>query len=135
MRYDNWDVILFPFDSGVPIKEFRVICGTSLDAGWFTVLDVPIFLCALTTPEFSLESEIRIPTMTCFIPSLECGRQFKVSIHSWVNHPEGSAFTKAKCTESSQEVKFEARVFIHGDLVAYASLVPFSPPISAYLLG
>lgn len=31
MRYDNWDVILFPKDSAVPIQEFRTACYTTHD--------------------------------------------------------------------------------------------------------
>lgn len=29
MRYDNWDVILFPKDSHVPIQEFKTACYVS----------------------------------------------------------------------------------------------------------
>lgn len=35
MRYDNWDVILFPRDSLVPIQEFRTACYASQDEGMF----------------------------------------------------------------------------------------------------
>ena len=31
MRYDNWDVILFPQDSAIPIQEFRTACYTTYD--------------------------------------------------------------------------------------------------------
>lgn len=31
MRYDNWDVILFPQESAVPIQEFRTACYTTYD--------------------------------------------------------------------------------------------------------
>jgi hypothetical protein len=56
--------------------------------------------------------------MTCFVPSLKYGRRFKISIHSWVNQPDGSAYAKAMCKEPGHDVKFDARVFIHGHLVA-----------------
>ena len=29
MRYDDWDVILFPKDSHVPIQEFKTACYVS----------------------------------------------------------------------------------------------------------
>jgi hypothetical protein len=31
MRYDDWDVILFPKDSHVPIQEFKTACYSSSD--------------------------------------------------------------------------------------------------------
>jgi hypothetical protein len=33
MRYDNWDVILFPKDSHVPIQEFKTACYNVQNAG------------------------------------------------------------------------------------------------------
>lgn len=33
MRYNDWDVLLFPGDSIVPIKEFRVDCHLVHDIG------------------------------------------------------------------------------------------------------
>jgi len=74
--------------------------------------------------EYSTDNETRLPTMVCFIPSLECGRSFKVSIHSWVNHPKGSPFAIAMCKDHGLVVKFEARVFINGNLVACVSVNP-----------
>lgn len=31
MRYDNWDVIVFPRDSHVPIQEFKTTCYATQD--------------------------------------------------------------------------------------------------------
>jgi hypothetical protein len=31
MRYDDWDVILFPKNSPVPIQEFKTACYSSPD--------------------------------------------------------------------------------------------------------
>lgn len=31
MRYDNWDVIVFPKESAIPIQEFRTACYTTQD--------------------------------------------------------------------------------------------------------
>lgn len=33
MRYDNWDIILFPEDSNIPIPEYRTACYLSRDEG------------------------------------------------------------------------------------------------------
>lgn len=57
-----------------------------------------------------------LPTMTCFIPSLEAGSPFHISIHSWVQNPEASAFTKA-ITKHPELVKFQARIYFDGCLI------------------
>jgi hypothetical protein len=31
MRYDDWDVILFPGDSHVPIQEFKTVCYSTTE--------------------------------------------------------------------------------------------------------
>lgn len=56
--------------------------------------------------------------MTCFVPSLDAGTPFQISIHSWGGRPEVSQFTKT-FTRHAELVQFEARVFIDGCLVAY----------------
>lgn len=33
MRYDNWDIILFPEDSNIPIPEYKTACYFSRDEG------------------------------------------------------------------------------------------------------
>lgn len=33
MRYDNWDIILFPEDSNIPIQEYKTACYFSHDEG------------------------------------------------------------------------------------------------------
>lgn len=58
-----------------------------------------------------------LPTMTCFVPSLDAGAPFQISIHSWRGHPEVSQFTKA-FSKHAELVQFEARVFIDGYFVA-----------------
>lgn len=34
MRYDDWDVILFPGDSHVPIQEFKTVCHSTTECKW-----------------------------------------------------------------------------------------------------
>ncbi|KAG0651171.1 hypothetical protein D0Z07_2358 [Hyphodiscus hymeniophilus] len=58
MRYQNWDVLVFPDESKVPIQEFKTSCH---------VIDDPV--------------------VTSFIPSLSAGAVFRISIHSW-HEPE-----------------------------------------------
>lgn len=38
MRYDNWDIILFPEDSNIPIQEYRTACYLSRDEGIYLSL-------------------------------------------------------------------------------------------------
>ncbi|SPN96607.1 uncharacterized protein DNG_00128 [Cephalotrichum gorgonifer] len=100
MRYDDWDVLLFPRGSIVPIKEFRTDCHLVHDI------------------EFaSTNGSTGLPTMTCFVPSLDAGSPFQISIHCWSEHPEVSQFTKV-FSRHADLVLFEARVFIDGYFVA-----------------
>ncbi|KAK5121153.1 hypothetical protein LTR85_005637 [Meristemomyces frigidus] len=59
MRFQDWDVLLFPSGSQVPIREFRTACFAQQDG--------------LTTT----------PLLTCFVPSLETNAPFQISMHSW----------------------------------------------------
>ncbi|KAL6872955.1 hypothetical protein J3F83DRAFT_731554 [Trichoderma novae-zelandiae] len=103
MRFEDWDILLFPRDCKVPVKEFKVACHVIHDA-------------ELTSPHGSFG----LPTVCCFIPSLPAGAPFQVSIHSW-NSPTVSQFTKCY-SKHGDDANFEARVFIDGQLVASASL-------------
>jgi hypothetical protein len=58
-----------------------------------------------------------LPTMTCFMPGLPTHSPFNISLHCW-RSPEISQFTKNFSTHTDL-VKFEARVFVDGRLVAY----------------
>jgi hypothetical protein len=35
MRYENWDVILFPRDSHIPIQEFKTSCFVTYNEGQY----------------------------------------------------------------------------------------------------
>lgn len=61
MRFEDFDVLLFPFGSHVPIREFRTACFSQQDSRTMT-----------TTP-----------LLTCFVPSLASGAPFQVSVHAW----------------------------------------------------
>lgn len=101
MRYDDWDVILFPSgrDAKIPIKEFKVQCHVVPDQ------------------ELAhMHGQAGLPVMTCFIPSLPAGSPFQISMHAWKT-PDISLFTKTY-SRHTEFVKFEARIFIDGRLVA-----------------
>lgn len=95
MRYKSWDVLLFPGSSKIPQQEFKTSCHVIPD---------------LETEH--LQPNSLLPTMTCFIPSLEAGHNFRVSIHSWEN-PEIS-FNTLGLRRIPDKVFFEARLFIDG---------------------
>ncbi|KAK3384852.1 NADH dehydrogenase-like protein [Podospora didyma] len=101
MRYEDWDVILFPAgrDSKVPFKEFKVGCHV--------VPDVELS---------HIYGSMGMPVMTCFVPSLAAGAPFQISIHSWKN-PEISQFTRTY-SKHADLVKFEARIMLDGRMVA-----------------
>ncbi|KAH9902343.1 hypothetical protein F4778DRAFT_120978 [Xylariomycetidae sp. FL2044] len=99
MRYEDWDVLLFPKDSKVPIKEFKTNCHVVHDT------------------EFAYTHRSHgLPTMTCFMPGLSCGTPFNISLHCWKT-PDISQFTKSY-SKHPELVKFEARVLVDGRLVA-----------------
>ncbi|KAF7561416.1 hypothetical protein G7046_g2725 [Stylonectria norvegica] len=103
MRFEDWDILLFPRDCKIPLKEFKVACHVVHDA------------------EFShTQGSFGLPTVSCFVPSLPTGTLFQISMHSWTV-PTISQVTKAY-TKYPDSVKFEARLFIDGRLVASTSL-------------
>ncbi|KYK56095.1 NADH dehydrogenase -like protein [Drechmeria coniospora] len=100
MRYDDWDILLFPRDCKVPVKEFKVACHAVHDA------------------EFShTNGLLGVPTVSCFVPSLPSGTPFQVSVHSWSVDPVVSQFTRTY-SQFAETAKYETRVFIDGRLVA-----------------
>ncbi|KAK7227745.1 hypothetical protein V2G26_015748 [Clonostachys chloroleuca] len=102
MRYEDWDIVLVPRDSKAPLKEFNVCCHVAPD------------------PEFShAQGRFGLPTLCCFVPSLEFGTPFNISIHSW-DRPPVSQFTRSY-SKYIDKLIFEARLFIDGRLVASTS--------------
>lgn len=101
MRYDDWDVILFPTgrDAKIPFKEFKVACHV-----------VPDLELA------HIHGAVAIPVMTCFVPSLPAGSAFQISIHCW-RRPDLSQFTRT-FSKHTDLIKFEARILVDGRLVA-----------------
>ncbi|SZF03051.1 unnamed protein product [Blumeria hordei] len=93
MRYQNWDVLIFPDQSKVPQQEFKTSCQIVQDSEIFD----PDRLISV------------LPTVTCFIPSLKAGNAFRVSIHSW-EKPEYTHHSLG--LKKSKSISFEARVYI-----------------------
>ncbi|KAL1844645.1 hypothetical protein VTK73DRAFT_2103 [Phialemonium thermophilum] len=101
MRYEDWDVLLFPTsrESKVPFKEFRVGCQAVPDA-----------------ERSHSHGSACLPLMTCFVPSIQQGSRFHISIHCW-NDPGVTQATRT-FSQHPELVKLEARVFIDGRIVA-----------------
>ncbi|EEH36475.2 hypothetical protein PAAG_06893 [Paracoccidioides lutzii Pb01] len=113
MRFENWDVLLFPEGSKVPIQEFKTQCFVTRDT------ESPyMHIEPLIHPQahYAQGAVGYTPILTTFIPSMPRNSPFRVSVHSWqkpiptrmmegLMHPEDS-------------VVFEIRAFIDGDFVA-----------------
>ncbi|KAI9719284.1 MAG: hypothetical protein M1812_003614 [Candelaria pacifica] len=113
MRYQDWDVLLFPEVSRVPIQEFKTGC--------FVVQDPEsAYLQTSATAHLQYPVDyvvpIQIPVVTSFVPNLPSGTPFQVSVHSWAP-PRPSRITEGLSREND-EVLFEARIFIDGRCVA-----------------
>ncbi|KAK1824016.1 hypothetical protein LTR12_001549 [Friedmanniomyces endolithicus] len=88
MRFQDWDVLLFPSGSHVPLREFRTACYAQQDPD-------PMHPRATTTTTSSTNSTnnttttttttaaATTPLLTAFVPSLSEGKGFQVSVHSW----------------------------------------------------
>ena len=132
MRFDNWDVLLFPLDSKVPIPEFKieaysvddleappVFVGDGTNVQQYTTSPEPNTDGSCINPSLIQNSfnYAQIPLLSCFVPSQIEGTKYMVSIHSWeaIRHtlipsvPE--AGTKLHC--------FQVRVFVDGHLMRY----------------
>ncbi len=127
MRYQNWDVLLFPADSKIPIQEFdtkcyaleqserpstsrRIIYELTTSDGRASTLQ------AIDGGHNSYESMTILPTLTCFVASLDRGSSFRVSIHSWEKPKPSNLLRSYKTPE--EVVLFEAKVYIDGILMA-----------------
>lgn len=120
MRYQNWDVLLFPDPSKIPVQEFKTSCQVIQDPGEFWQmtgfqLSENAADHGLESHNFQLNPQL-LPTVTSFIPGLPAGAPFRVSIHCWQN-PEFSRVLR-DLKNASDHALFEARMFIDGRVVA-----------------
>jgi hypothetical protein len=123
MRYQNWDVLLFPELSKIPLQEFKTSCSVIQDPGswrhttiiclsryflenWMMALTKGIECHTLQT------NPLLLPTVTSFIPGLLTGAAFRASIHCWQN-PVVSRYIQ-NLKKPSDNIIFEARLFIDG---------------------
>ncbi|KAL4801915.1 hypothetical protein BDV18DRAFT_164426 [Aspergillus unguis] len=112
MRYENWDVLLFPATSKVPVQEFKTQCFVTQSP----YLHNPAFIgpAAYNQPHGNLG---QLPVLTTFIPSLPANSPFRVSIHSW-EQPHASRLMESLLQPDDTSL-FEVRIFVDGLCVAY----------------
>ena len=107
MRYQNWDVLLFPGPSRVPIQEFdtkfHVLTSTNRPSA--ASIEDPF-------TDNQYESMNKLALLTCFIASQAQDSPFRVSIHSWARPTPSSILSGYKTQEEA--VAFQARVYIDG---------------------
>ncbi|EXJ64638.1 hypothetical protein A1O7_00975 [Cladophialophora yegresii CBS 114405] len=110
MRYQNWDVLLFPGDCRTPIQEFDTKCFV-LDQNAGSIGEV-----AADKHRNPFESMTLVPILTSFVASLERGASFRISIHSWEKPKPSQLLLSYKTPDES--ALFESRVYLDGVLVA-----------------
>ncbi|KAL2832274.1 hypothetical protein BJY01DRAFT_260269 [Aspergillus pseudoustus] len=114
MRYENWDVLLFPANSKVPVQEFKTQCFVTRDRD-SPYLHNPAFAgpAAYYQPHGNFG---QLPVLTTFIPSLSSNTPFRVSIHTW-EQPHSSRLMES-LLQPDDTALFEVRIFVDGLCVA-----------------
>ncbi|PYI32798.1 hypothetical protein BP00DRAFT_445219 [Aspergillus indologenus CBS 114.80] len=123
MRYENWDVLIFPETSKVPLQEFKTQCFVTKDKE-SPYLHSPALInpASCSIPQGNLG---QLPVLTTFIPSLRQNTPFRVSIHSW-DRPVPSRFMES-LLQPDDSLLFEVRVFIDGLCVSGSVFTQRSP--------
>ena len=136
MRYDDWDVLVMPLGSHIPIPEFRVeaypvddIEAPPINSIFnFTSQADPASLAPAAPPDTPPNSSggpnlqiplmyAQIPLLSCFVPSQPEGTAFKVSIHRWEQIPFN--LDPVTISMTGRIPCCEIRVFVDGNLVRY----------------
>ncbi|KAL4869664.1 hypothetical protein BDV12DRAFT_74229 [Aspergillus spectabilis] len=123
MRYENWDVLLFPASSKVPIQEFKTQCFVTRDRDSPYLHNPAFFGPATYFPQHGNLGQL--PVLTTFIPSLPANSPFRVSIHSW-EQPQASRLMESLLQPDDTSL-FEVRIFV--DSLCVAGSV-FSPRVN-----
>ncbi|KAL5339293.1 hypothetical protein BJX70DRAFT_161806 [Aspergillus crustosus] len=123
MRYENWDVLLFPASSKVPIQEFKTQCFVTRDRDSPYLHNPAFFGPAAYYPQHGNLGQL--PVLTTFIPSLPANSPFRVSIHSW-EQPQASRLMESLLQPDDTSL-FEVRIFV--DSLCVAGSV-FSPRVN-----
>ncbi|KAF7586975.1 hypothetical protein BBP40_007890 [Aspergillus hancockii] len=114
MRYENWDVLLFPENSKVPIQEFKTQCFVIKGRGSpYLQSPAPVNPAAYYLPRGNMGL---LPVLTTFIPSILPNTPFRVSVHSW-ERPRPSRLMES-LLQPDDTLLFEVRIFIDGLFVS-----------------
>jgi hypothetical protein len=131
MRYQNWDVLLFPGNSRVPVQEFSTACHVVSDQ---SMSHSHVHICSASKTDDQadglaaskwgpsedpfvishFESTTKTPMLTCFVSSLPSGTSFRVSIHSWAKTSPSALLKSRKGID--EPIAFQIRVYIDGAL-------------------
>lgn len=114
MRYENWDVLLFPENSKVPIQEFKTQCFVTKDTDSPYLHDQSILG---PNPYYPPQGNLgQLPVVTTFVPTMPKDSPFRVSVHSWDKPRPGRLIESIM--QPDDLLLYEARVFVDGDCVA-----------------
>lgn len=98
MRFQDWDILLFPAGEGaahsIPLQEFRTACYSE---------------------QHDPNSPYLTPLLTTFVPSLEPGAAFQISLHSWTK--TANVLVRNDKGSKPREV-WQVRVVVDGQTVA-----------------
>ncbi|KAH6642962.1 hypothetical protein C7974DRAFT_386478 [Boeremia exigua] len=97
MRYDNWDIILFPDESNIPIPEYKTACYFSRD-----------------------EDGVELPTLRTYIGSLKPETPFRISVHHW-GPQKPSPFIQQVQRRVGSDITFTVQVIIDGTRLYHGS--------------
>ncbi|OAT08021.1 hypothetical protein BDBG_04018 [Blastomyces gilchristii SLH14081] len=118
MRFENWDVLLFPDGSKVPIQEFKTQCFVTRDSE-SPYMHIESLVTASSHPLQPSYAQGIIgytPILTTFVPSMSRNSPFRISIHSW-KKPAPTRMMES-LMQPDDSVMFEMRVFIDGIFIA-----------------
>lgn len=110
MRYQNWDVLLFPHGTNVPLAEFRTNC-VFVQAGETMGSDP-------NGRALTLTARSRCPVVVTYVPSLEAGAAFTVSLHSWTPPKLAEKVVLEASGACVNFTAFRVRVVVDGALVS-----------------
>ncbi|KAJ5481030.1 hypothetical protein N7539_006924 [Penicillium diatomitis] len=90
MRYNVWDVVIYPADTGIPLQEYQVNYQVVQDRDSPYLTNPDLMQRALGANDVVTWG--KVPLITCFIPSMKELVPMQVSIHHWA-YPEPTWIT------------------------------------------
>ncbi|QSS61994.1 hypothetical protein I7I51_04171 [Histoplasma capsulatum] len=118
MRFENWDILLFPEGSKVPVQEFKTQCFVTRDneSPYMHVDTLANPTSHPLQPNYAQGIFGYTPILTTFVPSMSRSSPFRISIHSW-KKPNPTRMMES-LMQPDDAVMFEMRVLIDGRFIA-----------------